>query len=163
MSVPERQIYKQTKYLSCGEALTPLCDLWCGHRTKNHTLVIIRGKQVSCFWQPGPWVLTKSQDHDTQRQKARAHWILAPYFFKLSAGCQWLTMSFWDPGWFISTRSVTAWDQLLWEDVQNTWDCPQGYQQLGTGKGRRHRAKPDQNNWTWKLHKIYGPPGMVHS
>ena len=44
---------------------------------------------------------------------------------KLSAGSQLLTMSSWDPGWFTSARSVTAWDQLPRGDTWHTWETKQ--------------------------------------
>ena len=68
---------------------------------------------------------------------------------KLWAGSQLLTMSSWDPGWLISTRRATAWDQLSGGDVWHTWD---------------DALVAHPGNWKAKsgeVTKIHSPPGTV--
>ena len=80
-------------------------------------------------------------------QKARGCCNLGPkdhIFHQLWSGCQLLTTSSWDPGWFTSTRSVTARDQLP-EETHSTpgtvplW-CIQETEQPGLGRCIRHTA-----------------------
>ena len=149
MGKPERQ----TKDLYHWKALMLHCDPWHVHRTKGHALANTKGEQASSHSQRtrrqrGTWVTVRGR-------KKGVSGISAPETAsptKLWAGCQLLTSPFWDLGWFISARSVTAWDQLSRWDTWPIWDCAL-MAHLGAWAA-----------WTWEVHTALdcGKSSVVH-
>ena len=106
-----------------------------------------------------------------RRQGADA--ILAPEITTLArlwAGCQLLTVSSWDPGWFTSARYVTAWNQLPSRDTWHTWDCALmahlGNWVARTGDMHKMHSALTKHPvtwvaWTLDRHKMQDPLGTV--
>ena len=143
---------------SCERLLLPMVTP--GMLNKGETFVENKGLCPSKYQRRASRLLFRALPPQRQRGSGTARVvrqgaaiILAPEtvsFSKLWAGCQLLTMSSWDPGWFTSTRSVT--------------------EKLRSASQRRHTAYlrlyplTHPGNWvarTREVQKMHSPPGTV--
>lgn len=79
-----------------------------------------KGKQASCYSVPSfPEDRGRQETARSRRQGAAAPGPSVCIFTKLWADCQFLNTSSWS--WiFTPSRSVTVWDQLLWDQTHDT-------------------------------------------
>ena len=88
------------------KALTLHGDPWYTHRTKDYTLVNIKGEQADCLLASPPPLPPQRQRGRCATARAWRQGMAAILALqttsstKLWASCQLLTTSFWDPGWF---------------------------------------------------------------
>ena len=172
MGTPERQ--RKSEVLSSGKAVKLHNYSWFSHRTNNCATANTKWEQINCFYGPtrgrGRCGTARGGRQGTSAVLALEN--SSP--IKLWAGYQLLTMSSWDPGWFISAQSVRAWDQVPWGDawpmqpLQRIWEP----EQLGPGKCTRCMVYPGLfpcwtpgrdcslavhleawPSWTWEVHK----------